>query len=119
MTQSQATHIENVVALIESRMAAPRVHDVLEPETVEAIDVVNHALNFVHHPRALELWREALWGGALAPDAKAAVVAMMGHLLEAIARGEFEAISRICDCLNAYLPPAQEVQSMPQLQESF
>jgi hypothetical protein len=118
MTDSDSAHVQTLVAMIESRVSRPRVDGVLDSETVEAIDVVQHALSFVQHPCGLELWREAVRGNRLAPEARDAVAAMMGHLLAAVAHGEFEAVTRICDCLGAFLRREQEAKSMPESAES-
>ena len=42
----------------------------LDRETVEALDVVTHALVFVGHPHGLDLWRDALWGRRLSAGAR-------------------------------------------------
>lgn len=100
---TDSAHIAGVVQNIEDRIKAHRKGAILQRDTVEAIDIVHHAVTFVGHPRALELWREALWERRLARGAKQAIIEMLEYLLEAVARGEFSAVSRICDCLYVLL----------------
>lgn len=98
--------VDDVVGRLESSLAMPVSDGRLPRDRVDAIDVVSHALDFVDHPRGLELWREALWGRRLAPDARSAVEAMTVHVRAAAERGEWTTISEICDCLEELLEPS-------------
>ena len=99
MTQSTGRSVEQVVQELESRIRRNSVAGVLGRHTVEALDVVGHALTFTRHPQALELWREALWNRQLVPEAREAVRGMLEYMKEAVRAGRNEEISRICDCL--------------------
>jgi len=99
MTYSQRSHIETVVQRIQARIEARPAHAYLDQETVEALDVVNHALHFVKHPRGLELWRAALWRKQVNEDVLQALTEMLTYLLDEVAKGNFEAVTKICDCL--------------------
>jgi hypothetical protein len=116
MQTSQEEHINNVVQSIRRRietrlLRVTAIGQKLDPDTVEAIDVVHHALTFIRHPRGLELWRRALWGKELDPQAEAALREMLVYLLAAVERGELEAVNRICDCLHEILPAGHELQA--------
>jgi hypothetical protein len=93
--------IADLVQELERRLRHPPIAGMLDREAVEALDVVNHALAFVRHARALELWREALWTRRLAGETRQAVVQMLEYLADALAQGRGEEVSRICDCLHA------------------
>jgi hypothetical protein len=92
--------ISDVVQEVESHIRRPAAAGALDRETVEALDVVTHALVFVRHPFGLELWREALWGRQLPDEARDAVVRMLEYLNDAVAQGRTQEVSRICDCLH-------------------
>lgn len=103
MTVPQSRYIARIVDLIESRIRERPTAGLLDSETVDALDVVNHALSFTRHPRALELWREALWQRKLSDGTRQAVVEMFEYLHAAVARGETSAVAQICDCLAVFL----------------
>jgi hypothetical protein len=100
MTPPGNRAIADLVQALERRLQRPATAGVLDRETVEALDVVNHALDFVRHPRGLDLWREALWERRLPEEARQAVVRMLEYLADALAQGKREEVSRICDCLH-------------------
>jgi hypothetical protein len=93
---------EQVVAEIDRRIREAPEEGTLAHAQVEALEVVYHALAFGHHPRGLELWREALWR-RLPEEARAAIAGMLVHLAEAVARGEGRAAARVCDCLETFV----------------
>ena len=97
--------ILDVAQVIERRIRDRPTVGTLDRETVEAIDVVHHALNFTKQPRGLQVWREALWERKVSDTARSAVIEMLKYLTDAMERGETEAVSRICDCLNVILIP--------------
>lgn len=98
--------IQDVVDRIERSLQA-RSHTVLlEPDMVEALDVIQHALTFTHHPRGLALWREALWERKFSDETRQALVSMFEYLTEATAHGDTAAISEICDCLHGFVEMA-------------
>jgi hypothetical protein len=90
---------------VERQISDRPVQGVLPDATVEALDVVYHALVLADEPRALEAWRRALWDRQLVPEARGAVEAMFEYLADAQARGEDHLVSDICDCLHAFLGP--------------
>lgn len=111
MAQSRDdSHFVEIVDRLERHISERPATGSIGPETVEALDVLNHALVFASHPRALELWREALWNGRLLNGARQAIVVMFEYLAEATARGESEEVSRICDCLQVFVEPTLEDQ---------
>jgi hypothetical protein len=112
MKYSQENHINDVVARIQARIEAPRIGEKLGKDAVESIDIVHHGLVFTRHERGMELWRRALWEQRLDPEAEQSLRAMLSYLLPAVARGEFEAVSRICDCLDEIMPPQEVFQSV-------
>jgi hypothetical protein len=89
-----------MVHVLELRIQRQPTAGTLDREAVEALDVVSHALAFVRHPRALELWREALWGRRLTHEVRRAVAQMLEYLTDALVQGRSEEVSRICDCLH-------------------
>jgi hypothetical protein len=112
MKYSQETHINNVVASIRTRVEAPRRSEKLDKDTVEAIDIVHHGLVFTRHERGMELWRSALWQRRVEPEAEESLRAMLVYLLAAVARGELEEVSKICDCLHEIMPPQDTLQPL-------
>jgi hypothetical protein len=116
MEYLQQIHIDNVVAGIRARIEAPRSGEKLEKDSVEAVDIVHHALVFTRHQRGMELWRSALWDQQFDSEAEQATRSMMEYLLAAVARGDLEEVSRICDCLHEIMPP-QEVHRTPSILE--
>ena len=96
--------ISTIVGDLELQIRKASTASRLERETVEAVDVVTHALGFDRHPRALELWRQMLTEGRLSGETRDAVVRMLEYLAEAVEDGRIEEVSRICDCLHAVLP---------------
>jgi len=94
---------DRVVAEIERRLGEAPEEGTLPAAQVEALDVVYHALVFERHPRGMEVWREALWQRRLSPEARAAVAGMLGHLADAVARGEKGAASEVCNCLESFV----------------
>jgi hypothetical protein len=104
--------IPAVVAGLERQIACPRNAPVLARETVEALDVVYHALVFTRHRGGLRLWREALWNGRMDPEARQAVERMLCHLDVEVAAGNAGAIGAICNCLHTlFKPPAAVVEA--------
>ena len=110
MEYSQETHINNVVTSIRARVEAPRTNEKLDKDTVEAIDIVHHGLVFSRHERGMELWRSALWRRRVEPEAEESLRAMLVYLLAAVARGDLQEVSRICDCLHEIMPPQEAFQ---------
>ena len=97
--------VDAIVRNVERRIQERPAEGLLAPDVVEALDAVNHALCFTREPRALELWREALWNRRLADPARQALASMLGYLVVATARGEAHAAAEICDCLEVLLAP--------------
>jgi hypothetical protein len=95
--------IPSLVEQLERRIRERPEEGLLPHAQVEALDVVYHDLVFQHHPRGLELWREALWQRQFPAELKHAVVAMLEYLVAAVARGEPQAASRICNCLQVFV----------------
>ena len=108
---SQDIHINNVLGSIRARIEAPRSGEKLDKDSVEAVDIVHHALVFTRHPRGMELWRSALWDQKFDAEAELATRSMMDYLLAAVARGDIEEVSRICDCLHEIMPAQWERRS--------
>lgn len=112
------THIGEVIARLELALCSP-VHDGLLPQDrVDAIDIITHALEFTRHPDGLRLWREALWGHRLHPDAKGAIEAMGEYVTAAAQRGEWESLTAICDCVEVLLEEDMLEKRSP-VQEGF
>ncbi len=105
MISSQYEHIEYVVRSIERRIRERPDFGVLDSQTVLALDVVMHALQYTHAKDGLLLWREALWRRTLSPQARSAIVEMMEYLMTAAANGEISAVTGICNCLQAVVDP--------------
>jgi hypothetical protein len=82
--------------------AAPRT-GVLDRASVEALDVLYHALTFTHNPNGLELWREGLKRRTVGREARRALVTMFEYLNAAVERGQSEAVFEICDCLEEFM----------------
>jgi hypothetical protein len=97
--------IDAIVSTLEQRIREGSTEGILDPEAVEALDAVTHALCFVEEPEGLSLWREALWNRRLVGPAKQALASMLEYLNKAVARGENDAVSQICDCLEVLLEP--------------
>src|SRR5947209_3754858 len=105
MAKFHDPHIAEVISKIEHDIRKqPRV-GLLDHETVQALDVVHHALIFAHHPRGNELWREALWHRRFSVETREALTQMLEYLTEAVTRGETQAVSEICDCLQVFVGP--------------
>jgi hypothetical protein len=108
-TRPAGRAMADVVDDLASQLRRPAPAGVLDREAVEALDVVTHALAFVRHPRALELWRETLRERELSDEVRQAMVRMLEYLATAVAEGRTEEVSRICDCLQVVVratPPA-------------
>jgi hypothetical protein len=103
LTQQSAGSVKQVVDELELHIRRAPAKDVLDRQAVEALDVVGHALAFVRHPRALELWRDALWNRELVPEAREAVAAMLDFMAKAAREGRDDEISRVCDCLHVFV----------------
>jgi len=99
VTYAQTSHIEHVVHSVEQRLRDRPEQGSLDADTVLALDIVTHAIEFTGVAGGLGLWREALWGRTLQEDARVAVVRMLEHVLRAAERGETNSITNICDCL--------------------
>jgi hypothetical protein len=112
MSTAQSAHIVTIIDNLEDRVKASINGDVLPRDAVEALDIVNHALTFVRHARGLELWREVLWHRRIPDEVKRALVEMIEYLLDALSRGELNEVSRVCDCLQVLLNPADEYSRM-------
>jgi hypothetical protein len=111
MAYSQQAHIDNIVANIRARIQAERSGDKLAKDAVEAIDIVHHGLVFSRHRDGMALWRRALWDRQLDPEAEVSLRDMLEYLLAAVARGDFQAVSNICDCLNDIMPPKEAFET--------
>jgi hypothetical protein len=99
-----STQSADVIARIEQAVAQLPDGNT-DVERIHALDVITHALDFVHHPHGLRIWREALWERRLHPDACTALESMLEHLRSAVARGDVHAASEICDCLEDLINP--------------
>jgi hypothetical protein len=103
----KAAHVSGVLLTLEQFLRVPASEQgIIDMHTVEAIDVINHALAFVRHPGGLEHWRRALWRSELTAESRAAVEAMMNELIDAQERNDMRTVTAICDCLHTFLPPA-------------
>lgn len=111
MNYSQQSHINNVILSLRNRIEAPRSGEKLDKDSVEAIDIVHHALVFARHARGMELWRKALWEQKLDWEAERSTREMLEYLLAAVARGDLEEVSRICDCLHEVMPPQEALEA--------
>ena len=89
--------IESIAADVEATVTNPDLPDT-DPERIDALDIVTHALEFVGHPQALTLWRDAASGHYRA-QTHAAVITMLEHVTTAIEQGDYDAVTKICDCL--------------------
>jgi len=96
-------NIHQIVDQIERRISERPEEGTLPRAQVEALDVVYHALVFNHHPRGLALWRESLWQRRLPEETRQAVVEMLEHVSGAVTRGDVQAASRICNCLQIFV----------------
>jgi hypothetical protein len=106
MTPHAQRSVARIVEELESQLRRTPTQGVLDRQAVEALDVVGHALAFTGHPRALVLWRDALWKQELGADARNAVTAMLGSMTKAAGEGRDDEISRICDCLHVVIDGA-------------
>lgn len=111
MAYSQQAHVNNVIAGLRSRIEAPRTGEKLDKDSVEAVDIVHHALVFTRHERGMELWRAALWEQRFDAEAEQAARAMLDYLLAAVTRGDLDEVSRICDCLHEIMPPPEALHA--------
>lgn len=104
MTDLVPCDVEQTLFEVERSVGGPRrIGAVLDRDVVDALDVVHHALEVSRHPRALVLWRQALYDGTIAPDAGAAVREMLTYLNDAVARDETQRVREICDCLEVFM----------------
>jgi hypothetical protein len=103
MTQHSGRSVAQVVEEFELHIRRAPANGVLDRHAVEALDVIGHALAFIRHPRALELWRDALWNRQLVPEVREAVAAMLHFLAKAAREGRDDEISRVCDCLHVII----------------
>src|SRR6266849_334407 len=90
--------IAEVISTIEHGIRKQPCAGLLDHEAVVALDVVYHALVFVHPARGYELWHRRL-----SVETRQALSQMLEYLMEAVARGETEAVSQICDCLQVFV----------------
>lgn len=104
-SEPPATRIEEVLARIEVALLSPVRDGFLPVERVDALDIIMHGLDFSSHSDGLELWREALWRQRLDGEARKAIMLMADYVTAAAQRGEWAAISAICDCLDDLLEP--------------
>ena len=100
MTDPENGRVALVVRSVERLLRDRPESGALDPDTVFALDIVTHALEFTRTTDGLPLWREALWGRRLPEQARVAVIRMLDYVMSAAARGETGAIRDICDCLN-------------------
>lgn len=105
MIYTHALHIEHVVRSVKEQLRDRPDHGVLNSDTVLALDIVTHALEFTTAHDGFFLWREALWGRTLHEEAQVSLVRMLEHVLSAAERGEMSAITDICDCLQPVISP--------------
>ena len=108
--KSREDAILDMAQVIERRICERPTEGTLDHETVEALDVVHHALNFTNQADGLQIWREALWERKCSNNARSAVIEMLTYLTDALERGETESVSRICNCLNVVLKPILDVE---------
>lgn len=97
--ESKYSYITEVVSTIEYYIRQPPKDGIVSRETVESLNILSHALEFTHHPQSLQIWREALWYHQPSEEGKQALIQMLEYLDGAIVKGENEAASKICDCL--------------------
>jgi hypothetical protein len=90
--------VADIVLGLQRQIEALRFGGQLSRASIEAIDVVYHAVTFTRNPRGLELWRQALWSQKLSAEAQADIVEMLEHLNQEVAAGNAGA-AEICDCL--------------------
>ncbi len=106
MSELAPCDVERTLSDLDGAIAGLRsAGSVLPGDVVQAIDVVHHALEFTGDPRGLALWREAVYSGTIAPDARTAVREMLVYLNDAVLRGEGDHVSEICDCLEHVMQP--------------
>lgn len=105
-TEPLESHLAEVIARIRVALCSPARDGLLPPDCVDAVDIVAHGLDFAGHPDGLSLWREALWGQRLVPEAVVAIEVLGEHVTAAAQRGEWAAITAICDCLDELLEPS-------------
>ncbi|TMQ14057.1 MAG: hypothetical protein E6J90_03105 [Deltaproteobacteria bacterium] len=105
MTDAQQAQLEHILSSVEHRIRHRPDRGVLDPETVLALDIVQHALSFTKHAEALALFREVLWQRRVADSTRVAVRQMMEHIMESMNRGALDAASKICNCLHAVTDP--------------
>ncbi|GIG92098.1 hypothetical protein [Plantactinospora endophytica] len=103
-----ARSIEEILADLETTITDPTV-DETDRHRIEALDVLTHAFEFVGHPQALELWRAAV-AGHLPATTRDTVGTMLRYMKQAIDRGDWDAVSAVCDCLfDLYHPESPRV----------
>ena len=105
MNDAQRSQLQHVLSSVEQRIRGRISRGVLDSETVLALDIVQHALSFTNQADALLLFREALWERKVTDRTSAAIRQMMEHIIEAGNRGEEDAASSICNCLQAVTDP--------------
>lgn len=95
--RSRNRTVEEVMADVEAIVMDPDVPET-DQERVEALDIVTHALQFVGHPQALALWRDAT-AGHFRAETREAVATLLQQVTTFMEEGDYDAVTRICDCL--------------------
>jgi hypothetical protein len=109
MTEYAACDIPRVLDDLARNLKAPRVPgEKLPKPTLEALDIVTHAVEFSQTPNGFEVWRTALWQRHLTEEGRSAVTTMLEYVNSAVLSGQQHLIWAICDCLGLLLTPGQQ-----------
>jgi hypothetical protein len=113
MTEIAACDIPRVLDDLARNLQAPRVPgEQLPKPTLEALDILAHALEFGQTPAGLEVWRTALWEGRLTADGRSAATTMLEYVNSAVLSGQQHLIWEICDCLRRLLTEQTDAEQL-------
>jgi hypothetical protein len=99
------SHIDHVLRSVEQLLALRPERGELDRETILALDIVTHALEFTRVEGALSLWREALWGRRLPAQVRIAIIQLLHYLMSAAVSGDMGSITEVCGCLHKVIEP--------------
>jgi hypothetical protein len=97
----EIVELGNTLALVERGIGDRPDHGLLPHDSVQALDVLYHALVFTGVSDALSTWRTALWERTLTDQGRTAVAGMLNYLNGEVQAGRDESVSGVCDCLTA------------------